>query len=58
MVYMEPNGWAWAEIWIPQEAFDTVNNGNEMVHVRVTMTYQYWTVMNARDYYEPWGVSP
>lgn len=58
MVYMEPNGWAWAEIWIPQEAFDTVNNGNEMVHVRVTMTYQYWTVMNEQDYYEPWGVSP
>ena len=58
MVYMEPSGWAWAEFWIPQYAFDTVNNGDELIQVKLTMTYQSWTGINEQYYYEPWTVSP
>jgi len=56
MVYLEQNGWVWAQIWLSPEAFTTVNDGNEMVHVKVTLSYQYWTYVSEQDYFEPWGV--
>jgi len=57
-VYLDENGWADIQIWIPQEAYDTVYYGDQLVHVKVTMTYQYWTGYSEMDYSEPWGVSP
>lgn len=56
MVFLEENGWVWAQIWLSQEAFDAVNTGNEMVHVKVTLYYQWWTGISEQDYYEPWGM--
>lgn len=56
MVYLDGNGWGEVQIWISQEAFETVNNGDEMVHVKLAMNYQYWTGVAVQDYNEPWGV--
>ena len=58
MVNLQENGWAEVQIWLSPEAYDTVYNGNEMVHVKVTMTYEHWTGISEQDYSEPWGVSP
>ena len=58
MVYLEENGWGNVQIWLSPEAYDTVYYGNEMVHVKVTMTYQYWSGVSEQDYSEPWGASP
>ncbi len=57
-VYLEQNGWAWAQIWLSQEAYDNVYFNSDTVHVRVTMNYQYWSGYSEQDYNEPWGVSP
>ncbi len=57
-VYLQQNGWEQAQIWLPQNAYDTVYNGNELVHVKVTMYYQSWSGFVEQDYNEPWGVSP
>jgi len=50
------NGWAEIQIGLTPEAYETVYYGNEMVHVKVTMTYQSWTGIVEQDYSEPWGV--
>ncbi|MHC1680408.1 MAG: hypothetical protein AB9860_04045 [Methanomassiliicoccales archaeon] len=56
MVYLDEYGYAEIPIWISPVAYDNVINGNEMVHVKVTMYYQSWTLINEQDYNEPWGV--
>ena len=57
-VYLDPNGEGKVQIWLSPEAYDTVYYGNEMVHFKLTMYYQYWTGYSEMDYNEPWGVSP
>lgn len=58
MIYLEENGWVWAQIWLSQDAYDAVQYDDEIVHVKVTMYYQYWTMIDEQDYHEPWGVGP
>lgn len=55
-VYLQQNGWEQVQIWLSQDAYNTVYNGNKMVHVKVTMSYQYWNGVAETDYNEPWGV--
>lgn len=57
-VYLQEYGWEQVDVWISQDAYNTVYNNNEMVHVKLTMYYQSWTGISELDYYEPWGVGP
>ncbi len=56
MVYLQEYGGDIAQIWLPTEAYETVYYGNEMVHVRVNLSYQDWSGFVEQDYNEPWGV--